>query len=178
MTITSFAIFTIFEIVCLREFVKRRNKALVSEVIVSYVLTSALLLWLYFDNVSVPKYMIILFLLCLVMNTFLGYYLNLYNESKTFDRYLHAFGSFSFSILAYSILSDVFNQTFDSDLFAGIIVFSLGITLGTIFEIIEFISDKSRNTKHQHGLADTDYDMIFNMIGSVIAAVYVVLFIN
>lgn len=121
--------------------------------------------------------MIVLYLITLLMNTFLGYYLNLYIKTKTFDRYLHAFGSFSFSILAYSIITDVFNEAIDSDIFAAIIVFSLEMILGAIFEITEFISDKCRNTKHQHGLADTNYDIIFNMISSVNAAWYSVLFI-
>lgn len=177
MIVISFIVYSVIEIISLIEFVKRKNKALVKESIISYILTSAFLLLLYFYKINVPKYMIILFLLTLLMNTFLGYYFNLYIKTKTFDRYLHAFGSFSFSILAYSIITDVFNEAIDSNIFAAIIVFSLGMTLGAIFEIIEFISDKSRNTKHQHGLADTNYDLIFNMIGSVIASVYSVIFI-
>lgn len=177
MIIASFIVYSIFEVISLIEFVKRKNKSLVKELIVSYVLTSVFLLLLYFFKISVPKYMIILFLLTLVMNTFFGYYFNLYIKTKTFDRYLHAFGSFTSSILAYTIIIDVFNEAIDSEVFSAIIVFSLGMTLGTIFEIIEFTSDKLKKTKHQHGLTDTDFDMIFNMIGAVIAAVYSILFI-
>jgi len=48
----------------------------------------------------------------------------------------------------------------------------LGITLGTLFEIVEFAFDYfSKSSKNQHGLADTDVDMIFNVFGAVIAGI-------
>jgi hypothetical protein len=62
-------------------------------------------------------------------------------------------------------------------LYAAIFVFALGITIGTVFEIIEFVFDKSKHTKMQKNLKDTDVDMVFNVIGSVFAAVISYFFI-
>ena len=176
LLIIFYSIFSLIEIFCIIKFTKR-NKVMAKESIASYISTSAFLLILYIYKINVPKYMIILFLLTITINTFFGRYLNLYNKSKKFDRYLHAFGSFSFTILAYTILIDIFNEDIESKLFSSIIIFSIGMTLGTIFEISEFLSDKLKKTRHQHGLTDTDTDMIYNLIGSVIAAVYLVVFI-
>ena len=82
-----------------------------------------------------------------------------------------------FSILTYTIITDVFNEAIESDAFATIIVFSVGVTLGALFEIKEFISDNCIKTNQQHGLTDTNYDVVFNVIGSLIASVYSVVFI-
>ncbi|MBE6033778.1 MAG: hypothetical protein E7222_03650 [Clostridiales bacterium] len=51
-----------------------------------------------------------------------------------------------------------------------LLVTTLGITIGVLFEIAEFIHDSfSKKMKCQHGLADTDFDLIFNVFGSAIA---------
>jgi uncharacterized membrane protein YjdF len=62
-------------------------------------------------------------------------------------------------------------------LYAAIFVFSVGITIGAIFEIIEFTFDKAKHTKMQKGLKDTDLDLIFDVIGSVAAAIISYFFI-
>ena len=172
-----FIFFSVFEIISLMGFIKRNDKILIKETLISYFMISAFLLLTYLFNINIPKYMIILTLITIVGDTFLGNFLDLYNKSKTFDRYLHAFGAFSFSLLAYAVIIAVTGQVINSILFGAVLVFACGMTLGAIFEISEFISDKIKKTNHQHGLEDTDYDMIFDLIGSVIAAAFSAIFI-
>lgn len=172
-----FIIFSVFEVISLMGFIKRNDKILINETLLSYLLISAFLLCIYLFNLAIPKYMIILALVTIVGHTFLGNLLNLYFKSKTFDRYLHAFGTFSFSLLAYAFIIVITGQVITSILFGAIIVFAFGMALGVIFEILEFISDKTKKTYHQHGLQDTDYDMLFDFIGSLIAAIFSAIYI-
>ena len=51
----------------------------------------------------------------------------------------------------------------------------LGIGIGTIFELLEFILDitVSPNIHNQQNLIDTNLDMISNLAGSLIAAFHI-----
>ena len=105
---------------------------------------------------------------------FCGYYLDLYNHSPyVFDRSLHAFGAFSFSLTAYCIIAGV-TQPGGSLLFRALFVFCIGNTLGAVFELLEAAHDSKKNVpvKGQKGLQDTNMDMLFNAIGSLLAGVF------
>ena len=61
-----------------------------------------------------------------------------------------------------------------SKVYICIFIATIGISLGCIFEILEFILDsnsKPNEQRNQHGPIDTDFDLISNVIGSVIAGV-------
>jgi hypothetical protein len=61
-----------------------------------------------------------------------------------------------------------------SKVYICIFTATIGISLGCILEIFEFIMDsnsKPNKQRNQHDLADTDFDLISNVIGSVIAGV-------
>ena len=94
-----------------------------------------------------------------------------YNISKYYDRLLHAFGSFSFSLFFYSILDKITIPTIYSKFYISIFVTTIGISLGCIFEIYEFILDSTTNSNNQHGLTDTNYDLISDVIGSIAAGI-------
>ena len=44
--------------------------------------------------------------------------------------------------------------------------------MGVVFEIIEFTHDSLLKTKKQKGLIDTDFDLISDVIGAIIAGVF------
>ena len=48
---------------------------------------------------------------------------------------------------------------------------TIGISLGCIFEIYEFILDSNANSNNQHGLTGTNFDLISDVIGSIIAGI-------
>jgi hypothetical protein len=61
-----------------------------------------------------------------------------------------------------------------SKVYVSIFIATIGISLGCILEIFEFISDsnsKPNEQRNQHGPVDTDFDLISNVIGSAIAGV-------
>lgn len=55
--------------------------------------------------------------------------------------------------------------------FLALFILILGIALGAVHEILEFVADIRQNSHMQKGLKDTNLDIIFNVIGSVLAAV-------
>jgi len=117
-------------------------------------------------------YILILIIITLFGHSFIGNYLNLYNKSQHFDRYLHLFGSFSNALFIFSIITNIINPTVSSKLYSALFVISLGISSGVFFEILEFSQDSTANTNHQKGLKDTNLDLIYNIIGSLIAGVF------
>lgn len=110
-------------------------------------------------------------------HSFIGNYLNVYNKSKYYDRYLHGFGAFSFSLFAYSIIDKTVFHPVIPRLYGSIFMISLGIALGCLLEILEFSNDVRLKTKNQKGLKDTDFDLIGNVIGSIVCGVYAFFFV-
>jgi len=103
---------------------------------------------------------------------FIGKYLNVYHRSIIYDRYLHLFGSFSFALLFFSIINNTMALVNEGWIFTSFFIIILGIAIGVLVEIAEFIHDSfSKKDMYQHGLVDTNLDMIFNVIGSCIAGV-------
>lgn len=124
-------------------------------------------IWIF--QISVPPYLLPLTMLTVLGSCYLGYYLRLYDTSRVFDRYLHAFGTFSFALLTGCILDD-FLTTGGSTLYRALFIVLLGNTLGVLFELTEMLHDsKKRMPKSQRGLRDTDLDLLFNLIGSILA---------
>ena len=134
--------------------------------LLSYILAD------YLFKLSVPKYTLILVMLALLIHTVFGFMFDCYLKSKLFDRYLHAFGAFSFALFLYAIIEAIWNPITVPTVYSSLFVATLGISSGVIFEIIEFIEDSLSKTRNQKGLTDTDWDLIADMTGSAIAGIF------
>ncbi len=146
--------------------------------IVTYIAYITFLIVQYMMEFKVETFIIVFVLITIIGNNLFGQYLNFYNTTKFYDRYLHVFGCFSFALFFYSLLDKIIKPDIDSKVYTSVFVISIGISLGCILEIVEFIMDikKKTNQKNQHGLIDTDTDMISNVIGSIaagIASIYI-----
>lgn len=117
------------------------------------------------------NFIVCIALITIIGNNLIGNCLNVYNRSKHYDRFLHALGSFSFSLFFYSILDKITVHTVYPKLYVSIFVATIGISLGCIFEIYEFILDSTTNSNNQHGLTDTNFDLISDVIGAIIAGI-------
>ncbi len=169
------AVFCVAESYAVVQLFKKNEKKLVAQAAIPPVLYLFFLLMLYLCNISIPYIVLIFYLITIFAHTFIGFYLDLYNRSKTFDRYLHGFGTFSTALLSYLTLSK-FTSPGGSALFQAIFVASLGIALSMVYEVIEFLHDTKSKKKMQRGLRDTDFDMIANIIGGIAAAVFAAFF--
>lgn len=130
---------------------------------------------IFFENnliIKLESYVKILISITVIFHLAGGQLFNLYITSYWFDNLLHLLGSFSFSLFYYSILCSLFNFKANSRGLIFIIVASLGISGGVFFEVIEFTLDELFNSNNQHGLIDTDLDIIFNIIGSILAGLF------
>lgn len=110
----------------------------------------------------------------LVNDSFLGYYFDLYLRSPASDRVLHLFAVYSLSLFTY-ILVVQFQKNAVSRSLKFILVLCLGISIGTVNEIIEFSADIFSHSPvpNQIGLLDTDLDLVSDVLGAVCAAGHV-----
>jgi len=175
--ITIFSVFTLAETFIIHSFVKQKNSLYLQASLTAFLLYFVYIICDLIFGINVPKLILISVMISIFIQTFFGYYKNLFMRSKVFDRYLHAYGSFSFALFFYSLIDKLLSPVVTPKLYAAIFVFSVGITIGAIFEIIEFAFDKAKHTKMQKGLKDTDLDLIFDVIGSVAAAIISYFFI-
>ena len=155
---------------------KNSKKMLAPQVMIPPALYLIFLLALYLLKISIPYIVLIFYLITVFTHSFIGFYMNLYKRSKTFDRYLHGFGTFSTSLLFYLTLTKL-TSAGGSILFQAIFVAALGIAISMVYEVIEFFHDTKSNEKMQRGLRDTDFDMLSNILGGIAAAVFAACFL-
>jgi VanZ family protein len=124
-------------------------------------------------NFRIKNYIKILLIITFILHSSFGQYINLYQKNNWFDKGLHLFGTFAFSLLLYAIMTALIDVNTNSKIYAFIVISSIGITVGVFFELLEFTLDIATGSKHQHGLNDTNLDIIFNMIGAYLSGVWV-----
>lgn len=162
-------IFLIAQILIILLFAFRRQY---TSVIQSTFIFIASILFIHFEdkkNLQLENSVRIMVILTIILHNFFGEYLNLYNSPVIFDKPLHFFGTFAFSLFIYSILTKIIDTKNIPKLFIFIFIISLGISLGTCFEIAEFLSDSVLKTNCQKGLIDTDLDLVFDILGAILA---------
>jgi uncharacterized membrane protein YjdF len=120
-------------------------------------------------GIGVPYLIRCLVIIALFIHTFFGYFKDLYTRSQTFDRYLHAFGSFAYALFFYTLASQLTGASVSPRLFGAVMVVFTGIAVGALFETIEFAIDRKMPVKTQRDLKDTDMDLVFDVIGAVAA---------
>ena len=155
---------------------RREKRADASAVIVSLVFYAALTLAVLLLRLDVPYYLLCLGILTVWINGYFGYGLNKFKTSTRFDRYLHALSSFSFALITYCIIRSLVPEG-GSKLFRAMFVWALGGFLGAAFEVFEFMQDKKKGTRNQHGLKDTDTDLAADLIGGFFAGVFAFFFL-
>jgi len=133
---------------------------------------------IYFENKStlrLENHIRILVILTIIANNLIGHFFNAYSL-KYFDKALHVFGTFSFTLFSFSIINKLFIPIYQSKLFMFIVILVLGVFLGTIYEIVEFAQDSLFLTNNQTGLKDTNWDLIADITGAFLTAVYVLFY--
>lgn len=162
-------IFSVILLFTLAEFIAKKQHHFAHNTIAAYLLY---LIFVYFENrlrLNVKVHIKALVMATIAFHSVLGQFFNLYHRVYWFDSALHLFGSFSFSIFYYAILFSVFGTFSKFKVPTFLFITSVGVMLGVLFELIEFITDILLGTHHQDGLKDTNIDLIFDMLGSILA---------
>ena len=140
------------------------------QAILSWLVITGLLLYEHRSGFRISGFVILCAVLTFVGHALVGECLGYYYKSKIYDRFLHLVGSFSFALLGFLLLDRIVTPFDGGRLYASLFVITLGISLSTLLEIAEFVHDSvSNKTKSQHGLTDTDFDLIFNVLGAIVA---------
>ena len=93
-----------------------------------------------------------------------------------FDQFVHAWG-FGFStLLAYYVMRNSFNP--NNKIKLSIFLVLIGMGLGAINEIIEFIAVIVLPQTGVGGYENTMWDIVFNTLGAIITASYIYIFKN
>lgn len=130
-----------------------------------------------FTMVKFKNYIKFLLMFCLLGHTVIGKYYDAYFKLMYFDKLLHFEGSFAFAIFSYTLIKTFIKiEPSRPLLFTFIFLTLLGLSIGSTFEIIEFVLDRLFNEDNQQGLVDTDTDLFFDLIGGLVAGVYMTRF--
>ena len=103
-----------------------------------------------------------------------GGVINIYHIIPFYDKILHFFSTMVVATVSFIIvyLIDKYWSGFHMDLPAmAFLIVILSIAGGVFWEFGEFASDKIFGTRAQLGLDDTMWDLIYDTIGGVVAAV-------
>lgn len=142
---------------------------------------AAYLLFLFYEHkkgTAITNFIRACVLITVLLNSYVGEYLELYETSIYFDKLLHVFGTFSFSMFIYEWASSKGRIQNMKKSFAFVFLLLLGSFMGTAFELAEFICDVIFKTVNQNGLTDTNVDMIGNILGAALAGILAVLRIH
>jgi uncharacterized membrane protein YjdF len=85
------------------------------------------------------------------------------------------FGIYTLVLFAYTIMRQFTTISFKSRLNEFIFLTLAGISIGTAFEMLEFMTDITVKPKipNQPDLIDTDLDLIADLIGALIASFHI-----
>ncbi|MFX4261865.1 hypothetical protein ACOBQJ_06660 [Pelotomaculum propionicicum] len=123
-------------------------------------------------GISVSNYMRSCLLILITAHNFAGKYLELYLSSTVFDKILHVFGTYSAVLIFFSIMNQLMEISFKAKINKIIFLVLLGLSLGAVFEMLEFAVDVLINPRipNQAGLADTNLDLVSDLLGALAAA--------
>lgn len=172
-----YAVFFLTQSYIAHRFISTGNKMYTKSLLVTNLLLGIYVLAEVIFGIGVPYLIRCLVILAVFIHVFFGYFKDWYMRSITFDRYLHAFGSFAYALFFYNLLLRLTNASVNPKLFGAVMVVLTGIALGAVFEISEYFIDRKMPVKTQRDLKDTDLDLIFDVLGSVVAGVAAYLFL-
>lgn len=170
----STSIFSLMVILGSFGFIMKGNKKLLAAFLTSYL---GFLFFIFLENklkFQINDFIILLVVITIFVHYYIGLNLRFYYTKFFFDRSLHLFGTIAFSFFAYSTIIKTIKPPVNPSIFLFIFVLSLGVFIGVICELIEFLIDSIKKTKNQNGLNDTNFDLIFDIFGAIVAGILVV----
>ncbi|MGY0374206.1 hypothetical protein [Clostridium sp. JNZ J1-5] len=146
----------------------------INELISAVVVFSIYVFFEFKYHLNISNYLVAFISLTIISHNFFGNYMSLYTTSTVFDKVLHVFGTYAFSLFFYEIILKILKQPANLKFYNVAIVILLGISIGTFFEIAEFFGDIMFHPEkpYQPGLVDTDIDLIANTLGAFAAGLH------
>lgn len=128
-------------------------------------------------SIRMSNFVKILIVITLLGHTVGGEFFKLYISSSIYDKLLHVFGTYSFTLFLYSAFLQVTKEPLKSGLAKVAFPIFIGISIGSLFETAEYLTDIILHPAipTQHGLADTNLDLISDLAGSIAASLHLYL---
>jgi VanZ family protein len=105
-----------------------------------------------------------------VVVNILGYVLNWYQQFAWFDEALHAFTIFTMALLLVTYLYGVvLTGARTQALLFVLMVICLGLAIGGLWEVAEWLYDRFAHGNAIKGKADTIIDLIMDTFGGIVA---------
>lgn len=90
-----------------------------------------------------------------------------------YDQFVHAFGFGTTTLVCFHLLRPYLRQTIERRRTLMVLVVLMGCGVGALNEIVEFITVKTVPETNVGGYDNTLWDLIFNLIGATIAAMWI-----
>ena len=154
-----------------------------------FLLVSLVPLFMKKLKLDIPDFIYVIFIFFCLAHFFCGEILGFYIKVYWWDSALHTFSGMLIALLSFSLIN-LLNKSKDDGfklnlLFTVVFVFSLSLTIGALWEIIEFASDSLFGSNMQRAyestisgrgealvgtmaLSDTMKDLILDAIGAAI----------
>lgn len=117
-----------------------------------------------------PTLFDLLFVLAALINAG-GWAWDLYNQPGPYDEIAHCFTIFAFTLaFGYLLFERMMASFYDHRVLFIVVIASLGIALGALWEVGEWLADFVTPKQIVSGLDDTISDLILDSAGAVVAA--------
>lgn len=123
-------------------------------------------------DIQLPNALRVGVMAVIVSDSLFGLCCGLYSTSSIFDKVQHVLGTYAFALFAYTIIYQL-SQPVMKRSCTFIFIVALGLAIGALYEISEFLGDTMLKPKipSQTSLRDTDLDLMADLLGSLLAAV-------
>lgn len=154
--------------------VSRGNYDFVCNIVGSTLFWLAYIVYEYIYKLRINYYIRLVVVIAIISDSFFGFYLNYYVTSQVFDRIQHIFGTYALALFFCAILKHFMQETVSIRWIQFIFVVAIGISVGNLYEVMEFVADTLMKPQilNQPSLQDTDLDLISNTIGAVLAGIH------
>lgn len=126
-------------------------------------------LFVAFDR-KLPKLFDLLFVIAALVNAG-GWAWDLYNKPGPYDEIAHFYTMFAITLAAgYMLYSELMSGLSGKRVLFVVIIASLGIALGALWEVVEWLADFVTPKQIVSGLFDTITDIILDSAGAIVAA--------
>tara|TARA_Y100000310_G_scaffold337740_1_gene425583 strand:+ start:403 stop:1044 length:642 start_codon:yes stop_codon:yes gene_type:complete len=125
-------------------------------------------------KIKLPVSLYALAVLFIFASLFLGEFVRFYDKFFWWDSLLHTASAFAFGLIGFTILYILVqrNRIVASPLTLAIFSFLFAVGIGATWEVIEFFIDNLFLTDMQKSGLDTMGDLMVDMIGGLIAAIF------
>jgi hypothetical protein len=119
---------------------------------------------------KLPNIFDLIFMIAALINAG-GWAWDLYNQPGPYDEIAHFFTVFAITLaFGFLLYRELMESFFDRRVMFVLTIASLGIALGTLWEIIEWLADFVVAKQIVSGLFDTETDLILDGAGALLAA--------